>query len=103
MATAALSLTGCVLFTECTRDGDLPPNKLPYVTLIYMAADNSTDIDVDSTINKMKEGAKKSKGTTVVYLDRKINRHDYSAFHKMVRKRFWKKATWRKIRQTQPP
>jgi len=45
--------------------------KLPYVTLIYMAADNSTDIDVDSTINKMKEGAKKSKGTTVVYLDRK--------------------------------
>lgn len=70
IATVALYLTGGALFSECTPEGDLPPTPISYVTLIYMAADNSTDIDVDSTINKIKEGAKKSEGTTVIYLDR---------------------------------
>lgn len=37
----------------------------------WLPADNSMDKDVDHTINKIKEGAKQSAGTTVVYLDRK--------------------------------
>ena len=71
IATVALSLTGCALLTGCSPEDDLPPTPVSYVTLIYMAADNSMDKDVEYTINKIKEGAKQSAGTAVVYLDRK--------------------------------
>lgn len=56
-----------LMFTGCRRD-DVPET---YVTLIYMAADNSMDADVNYTIEKIKEGAIESKGITVIYLDRK--------------------------------
>lgn len=65
IAIIILSLTGC------SQEDELPPTPVSYVTLIYMAADNSMDKDVDYTINKIKEGAKQSAGTAVVYLDRK--------------------------------
>ena len=71
MATVTLSLTGCALFTGCTPENDLPPTPVSYVTLVYMAADNSMDKDVDYTLTQIKEGAKQSAGTAVVYLDRK--------------------------------
>ncbi|MEA5081864.1 MAG: clostripain-related cysteine peptidase [Dysgonamonadaceae bacterium] len=56
-----------LLFTGCRRD-DVPET---YTILIYMAADNSMDVDVNYTIEKIKEGAVGSNGTTVIYLDRK--------------------------------
>ncbi len=71
IATVALSLVGCALLTGCAPENDLPPTPVSYVTLIYMAADNSMDKDVDHTISKIKEGVKQSAGTAVVYLDRK--------------------------------
>lgn len=61
--TAALLLTGC-------RDDDEDPVTAEYTTLIYMAADNSLDSEVSYTLAQLKEGALKSKGTPVVYLDR---------------------------------
>lgn len=57
--------------TGCSPDSELPPAPVSYTTLIYMAADNSMDKDVDYTIGKIKEGAKRSAGTTVIYIDRK--------------------------------
>lgn len=64
----------CLLFSVfygCSDDGeDLPPTPIPYTTLIYMAADNTMDDDVDYSINQLKAGAKRSAGTVVVYLDR---------------------------------
>ena len=61
LTVAALLLTACV-------SEEVPET---YTTIIYMAADNSMDADVDYTIEKIKEGALESKGTTVIYLDRK--------------------------------
>ena len=60
-----------IVFPGCSPENDLPPTPVSYVVLVYMAADNSMDTDVDYTINKIKEGAKQSAGTAVVYLDRK--------------------------------
>lgn len=54
-------------------DGDdtPPPPPIPYTTLVYMMADNSMDKEVDFTISQLKEGARHSAGTVVIYLDRK--------------------------------
>lgn len=62
-----LSITGC----SSDDDKLISLDPVSYTTLIYLAADNSLDNDVDYTISKIKEGAKKSAGTAVVYLDRK--------------------------------
>jgi hypothetical protein len=60
---AGLLLTGC-------GDDDEDPVIAEYTTLIYMAADNSFDSEVSYTLAQLKEGALKSEGTPVVYLDR---------------------------------
>lgn len=71
-----LFLSGmCLLFsvlTGCSDDDDdeLPPTPISYTTLIYMAADNTMDSDVDYSISQLKAGAKRSAGTAVVYVDR---------------------------------
>ena len=70
-----LFLSGmCLLFsvfTGCSDDEeDLPPAPISYTTLIYMAADNSMDDDVDYSIRQLKAGARHSAGTAVVYVDR---------------------------------
>lgn len=59
------------LLTACCSEVDIPDveEDPSYTVLIYMAADNSMDQDVAYSISKIKEGAKKSKGTTVIYLD----------------------------------
>jgi len=51
-------------------DDDLLPVPVSYTTLIYMIADNSMDSEVEYTINQLKQGAKHSSGTAVVYVDR---------------------------------
>ncbi|WP_321331022.1 clostripain-related cysteine peptidase [uncultured Bacteroides sp.] len=59
------------LFTACsTDDDDSPVVPVSYTVLVYMAADNSMDSEVDYTLQELKEGMKRSGGTTVVYLDR---------------------------------
>lgn len=67
-----ISLFALLFMTGCSSDDDdTVPVAISYTTLIYMAADNSLDSDVDYTIAKIKEGAKKSVGTAVIYVDRK--------------------------------
>lgn len=69
---AVFLLETLFLTAGCTSgDDEIPPVPISYTTLIYMAADNSLDTDVDYTIGKIKEGAKKSAGTAVIYVDRK--------------------------------
>ena len=59
------------LFTACSTDeDDEPVIPVSYTVLIYMAADNSMDSEVDYTLQELKEGMKRSGGSTVVYLDR---------------------------------
>lgn len=61
-----------LLGAGCSKeDEDLIPETVSYTALIYMAADNSMDSEVDYTLEQLKVGAKKSGGTVVVYLDRK--------------------------------
>lgn len=57
--------------TGCSSDDDTLPAAISYTTLIYLAADNSLDGDVDYTIAKIKKGARESPGTVAVYVDRK--------------------------------
>lgn len=58
-------------FTACSTDEDEEPVvPVSYTVLIYMAADNSMDSEVDYTLKELKEGMKRSGGNTVVYLDR---------------------------------
>ncbi|RNL86266.1 Clostripain family protein [Sinomicrobium pectinilyticum] len=62
-----------VLFLAgCTQDDNLPDLTEPvsYTTLVYMAADNSMDSEVDYTLEQLKEGIPKSGGIVLVYLDR---------------------------------
>lgn len=59
------------VFTSCSNDDEVPPPApISYTTLIYMMADNSMDSEVDYCISQLKEGAKHSAGTAVVYIDR---------------------------------
>ncbi|WP_235816366.1 clostripain-related cysteine peptidase [Bacteroides ihuae] len=58
------------LFTACSTDNDEPVVPVSYTVLVYMAADNSMDSEVDYTLQELKEGMKRSGGNTVVYLDR---------------------------------
>lgn len=64
----------CLLFSICSGcsddEEDLPPTPISYTTLLYMAADNTMDDDVDYSISQLKAGAKRSAGIVVVYLDR---------------------------------
>ena len=62
---------GCCLLlplASCSEDEEIivPPAPVSYTTLVYMAADNS----VDYTISQLKQGARRSAGTAVVYVDR---------------------------------
>ncbi|MDD4190916.1 MAG: clostripain-related cysteine peptidase [Mangrovibacterium sp.] len=58
-----------VLFTGCwwKHGGE---DKEPYTILVYMAADNSLDGQVDYSLNQLKQGIRNSNGTVVIYLDR---------------------------------
>ena len=69
-------LSGVLFLTGCSSDDDklISLDPVSYTTLIYLAADNSLDNDVDYTISKIKEGAKKSAGTAIVYLDRNYSK-----------------------------
>lgn len=58
-----------IVLTGCSDDDT--PEPISYTTLIYMAADNSLDSDVDYTLSQLKAGVKYSSGRPVVYLDRK--------------------------------
>jgi len=67
--TLILIITVC---NACRDEGDsLPPSSVSYTTLVYMAADNDMDSQVDYTLSQLKAGAKRSAGKVVVYLDRK--------------------------------
>ncbi len=70
LAGAMLLLT--VLLNACHQEEDTTPSPTPisYTTLVYMAADNNMDSQVEYTIEQLKSGAKQSVGTVVVYLDR---------------------------------
>lgn len=58
-----------VLLTGCWDDND---DDVPaYTILVYMAADNSLDGEVDYSLKQLKEGAGKSADNVVVYLDRR--------------------------------
>ncbi len=60
-----------LILTGCRDDDGIVPEPVSYTTLIYMAANNSMDSEVDYTLSQLKAGAKYSGGTPVVYLDRK--------------------------------
>ena len=66
---AVVSL-GLLFLASCSKEDDDLPSAVSYTTLIYMAADNSMDSEVDYTLEQLKTGAPKSGGTVVVYLDR---------------------------------
>lgn len=72
MARFVFSLTILsLLFSSCRQEEDaMPPTPISYTTLVYMAADNNMDSQVDYTLEQLKSGAKHSTGTVVVYLDR---------------------------------
>lgn len=36
-----------IVFPGCSPENDLPPTPVSYVVLVYMAADNSMDTDVE--------------------------------------------------------
>ena len=66
---------GCCLLlplASCSEDEEIivPPDPVSYTTLVYMAADNSMDSEVDYTISQLRQGAQRSAGTAVVYVDR---------------------------------
>jgi len=66
---------GCCLLlplASCSEDEEIivPPDPVSYTTLVYMAADNSMDSEVDYTISQLRQGARRSAGTAVVYVDR---------------------------------
>ena len=67
----SMLLSHLFLFTACsTDDNDSPVVPVSYTLLIYMAADNSMNSEVDYTLQELKEGMKRSGGNTIVYLDR---------------------------------
>lgn len=59
-------------FASCSESDEAitPPDPVSYTMLVYMAADNSMDSEVDYTISQLKYGARRSAGTVVVYVDR---------------------------------
>lgn len=66
---------GCCLLlplASCSENEEIivPPAPVSYTTLVYMAADNSMDSEVDYTVSQLKQGARRSAGTAVVYVDR---------------------------------
>lgn len=71
LAGAMLLLTA--LLNACHQEEDTTPSPTPisYTTLVYMAADNNMDSQVDYTLQQLKSGARHSAGTVVVYLDQK--------------------------------
>ena len=65
-----LLFSALFIFTGCHDDEDIPEIPASTTVLVYMAADNSMDSDVNYSLEQLKTGATKSSGTTVVYLDR---------------------------------
>ena len=63
-------IVSSLILAGCGDDGDELPDVVSSTVLIYMAADNSMDSEVDYTLEQLKTGAKHSGGTVVVYLDR---------------------------------
>jgi hypothetical protein len=59
------------LFHSCKDDEEVFPSPVSFTTLIYMAADNDMDSQVDYTLAQLKAGTRRSAGTVAVYLDRK--------------------------------
>lgn len=61
----------CLSLASCSDEEEIvPPAPVSFTTLVYMAADNSLDSEVDYSIAQLKEGARRSAGTAVVYVDR---------------------------------
>lgn len=69
---AALGYCLLLPLASCSEDEEIivPPDPVSYTTLVYMAADNSMDSEVDYTISQLRQGAQRSAGTAVVYVDR---------------------------------
>ena len=69
---AALGYCLLLPLASCSEDEEIivPPDPVSYTTLVYMAADNSMDSEVDYTISQLRQGARRSAGTAVVYVDR---------------------------------
>jgi hypothetical protein len=60
-----------ITLNTCDRGDDFfPPAPVSFTTLVYMAADNDMDSQVDYTLDQLKAGARRSAGTVAVYLDR---------------------------------
>lgn len=57
-------------FYSCSNNDETPLTSVSYTTLVYMAADNSMDSEVEYTIAELKKGAAHSAGTVIVYVDR---------------------------------
>ena len=53
---------------SCNKSDDIQ-KPVSYTVLIYMAADNSMESEVEYALQQLKSGMKKSGGTTVVFLD----------------------------------
>lgn len=67
--TSLATTVAMLLLAGCSDDNDLP-EPVPCTILVYMVADNSMDKEVEYALEQMKQGAAKSEGGTVVYLDR---------------------------------
>lgn len=61
-------MAAAFLFTSCWDNGE--EDKDPYVILVYMAADNNLDEEVDYSLEQLGMGLAKTTGRVVVYLDR---------------------------------
>jgi hypothetical protein len=68
--TCLLLFTASLIPIGCSDDNNELPDSVSATVLVYMAADNYMDSEVDYSLEQLKAGAKKSSGTTVVYLDR---------------------------------
>ncbi|MGE4587357.1 MAG: clostripain-related cysteine peptidase [Mangrovibacterium sp.] len=64
-----LMMVVVLIFSACGNDDD-KEEELENTVLIYMAADNTLDADVDYSLEQIKEGVSRSSGEVVVYLDR---------------------------------
>ena len=55
----------------CKDNENMLPAPVSFTAIIYMAADNDMDSQVDYTLAQLKAGARRSAGTVAVFLDRK--------------------------------
>ena len=73
---AALGYCLLLPLASCSEDEEIivPPDPVSYTTLVYMAADNSMDSEVDYTISQLRQGARRSAGTAVSMWTGKVKR-----------------------------